>query len=115
MSDLTIRELQERAHKTAIEHGWWTGERNVGELIALMHSELSEALEEWREYGYVSARRAWEAGAEPKPVGLGAELADCVIRIADFCKHYNLDLAALLEMKMEYNETRPYRHGGKRA
>jgi hypothetical protein len=111
---LTVRELQQRVHKAACEKGWWTGERNVGELIALMHSELSEAMEEWREHG-VSGRRAWEAGVEPKPVGLGIELADCVIRIADFCERWGLDLTASLEMKMAYNDTREFRHGGKRA
>jgi len=100
MSDLTIRELQERAHKTAIEHGWWEGDRNVGELIALMHSELSEALEEWRKGELLNVAR---------------ELADCVIRIADFCERHGFDLTALLETKMAYNDTREFRHGGKRA
>jgi NTP pyrophosphatase (non-canonical NTP hydrolase) len=48
-----------------------------------------------------------------KPEGVVAELADIVIRVADLCGLYGIDLDAALEEKMAYNSTRPYRHGGK--
>ena len=45
---MEIKELQKQVHENAKEHGWWDGEeRNFGELIALCHSELFEALELW--------------------------------------------------------------------
>jgi len=40
--------LQFHVHRTAVNKGWWDSERNEGEAIALMHSELSEALEALR-------------------------------------------------------------------
>ena len=43
------------------------------------------------------------------------ELADAIIRIADMCGAYGLDLEEALTKKMEYNKSRPYRHGGKKA
>ena len=42
---MDLKEFQKEVHQTAIDHGWWETDRNIGEQIALMHSELSEALE----------------------------------------------------------------------
>jgi NTP pyrophosphatase (non-canonical NTP hydrolase) len=83
--------------------------RTVGEDIALMHSELSEALEEHRS-GHPNAEVYFH---ERKPEGIPIELADVVIRIAAFCGQYNIDLANAIETKIAYNLTRPYKHGGK--
>ena len=41
------------------------------------------------------------------------ELADCVIRIADMAELLGIDLEGCIRVKMEYNKTRPHRHGGK--
>jgi len=85
-------------------NGWWDGERNDGELIALMHSELSEALEALRNGN----------GSSEKMPGFNAveeELADAVIRIMDYAAGCNLRLAEAIEAKMVYNAIRPYRHG----
>jgi NTP pyrophosphatase (non-canonical NTP hydrolase) len=48
-----------------------------------------------------------------KPLGLGSELADIVIRVFDLAGMLNIDIAAEIERKMRYNESRPYKHGGK--
>ncbi len=109
--NMTINELIEQAHATAEEKGWHERKRTFGELIALCHSELSEALEEYRK-GCLPDQRGYEAGSS-KPIGVPIELADVLIRIFDLCGAYGIDLEEALEIKMEYNKTRTYRHGNK--
>jgi len=129
----TIPELQIICHNIAVKKGFWdcpecngTGKkkslflqfinseynydecnncngnghinRNNGELIALMHAELSEALEDLRK-------------GNDKHVG--EELADCVIRILDFCQGRDIDLAHEIENKIKKNKKRPYKHNKK--
>ena len=110
----TLNELRDQCYKTAVEHGWHEKEANVGEKIALMHSELSEALEAYRDnkpLNMIYFTHVTEA--HPKPDGVPVELADVIIRILDFCGRYGIDIEDAVQTKMAYNETRPYRHGGK--
>ncbi len=65
-----------------------------------MHSELSEALEAMREH-------------RPQ-VEIAEELADCCIRIFDFCGARKIDLETAIAKKLEYNKNRPFRHGNKK-
>ena len=87
-------------HSIARQKGWWDRERNDAEIIALLHSELSEALEALR-------------NNEP-PERIAEELADCLIRIFDYCGGRNLDLEKALLEKIKKNRKRPYRHGNKK-
>jgi NTP pyrophosphatase (non-canonical NTP hydrolase) len=48
-----------------------------------------------------------------KPEGIPTELADIIIRVLDICANWGIDISAAIADKMAYNETRPYRHGGK--
>lgn len=102
-----INSLTKKAHQNAVAHGWWEEERSFGEIVALMHSELSEALE--------YARKNPNAPSDhiPNFTGIEEEFADVVIRIFDYCGRKNLRLGEAIIEKMKYNKTRPYKHGNK--
>ncbi len=100
--------IAEEAHQCAVDKGWYDGstERNPAELIALMHSELSEALEAFRE-GNPKDKHC------PKFSSAEVELADCVIRIMDASEQLGLNVCGAMRAKMQHNWTRESRHGGK--
>tara|TARA_Y100001970_G_scaffold141265_1_gene173898 strand:- start:144 stop:467 length:324 start_codon:yes stop_codon:yes gene_type:complete len=107
---MEINKLINLSHNIAKEKGWWDKDREVPEIIALIHSELSEALEEYRVNDNLNIR--YENG---KPEGFVVELADALIRIFDLSGKYKLDLQNALEEKIQYNKSRKYRHGNKKA
>lgn len=102
-----ISELVEKAYQNSKNHGFWEEEKNFGEVIALMHTELSEAFEEYREGKNINETYYEEDG---KPCGIPSELADVVIRIFDFCGGVDIDLEKIILEKMKYNESRPQKH-----
>jgi len=102
----TLREIQSAVHALAVEKGRWGTERSIGESIALVHSELSEALEEARE-----GKFGIHFAASGKPEGFGVELADAVIRIMDIAEQEGIDMQNAIATKHQYNKTRPHRHG----
>lgn len=136
---MNLTEFSKDVHKNAVDHGWWENDRGFGEVIALCHSELSEALEEYRAGGlpneiYYAENMCKECGGlcvpdaadecpcnpeecgackKGKPEGIAVELADCMIRILDWCGKENIDIERIIKQKHEYNKTRPYKHGGK--
>ena len=109
---MQINDLVNASYKNAKDHGWHDSTRTIGDLICLMHSELSEALEEHRN-GHSPSEVYFNDDKPNKPEGIPVELADCIIRIFDFCGLHDINLEAVLKQKMEYNRTRPYRHGNK--
>lgn len=107
--DMKISELQYNCHENAMNHGWYKNPVNIPEKLALIHSEVSEALEDFRDGKmelYIS---------NGKPCGFPVELADIVIRCLDLAGYLAIDLESMIDLKMAYNETRPYRHGDKAA
>ena len=85
----------------AVTAGWWemgAKNRNKGEQLALIHSEISEALE--------GARKGICDDHLPKRLMEEVELADALIRIFDYAMGHNLDGAGALVEKLQYNRDR---------
>lgn len=103
--ETVIGSCVEECHGRSVKAGWYhnpaTGEpieRNVGEMLALIHSEISEALEGHRKNAndtHLPGRKMIEV-----------ELADALIRICDLAGYLKLDLGGAYREKLIYNETR---------
>ena len=78
--ELNLNEFAKEVHANSDRHGWWETKRSYGELTALFHSELSEALEEYR----AGRPNVWHAEGTNKPEGIAVELIDVAIRILDY-------------------------------
>ena len=85
--------------------GFWDKESNFGEAIALMHSELSEALE--------GRRKDLSDDHLPQYPMWQVELADCIIRILDLCGGMQVPIGQIVDEKLAYNASREYMHGKK--
>lgn len=93
---MTISELVKQAHENAKKRGFWDQPREIGTLLALIHSEVSEALE---------ADRKGHWG------NFNEEMADIVIRVCDLCGGLGIDLEREIRIKMEKNALRERLHG----
>lgn len=122
----TLNENAAEVHRNAVEHGWWNPQPSFEAVIALCHSELSEALEARRN----NEPLAWVD--DGKPEGIATEMIDCVAGIdyastSDWVSvnlhfkrgnnRYDISHSWICseskELKHLYNTTRPYRHGDK--
>ena len=132
----TINTLIKLAHEKAKNGGWWDAERNIGELLMLIVSELSEGLEALRKDHYadksvvtdlyndlainshdeefVLNEEQWKVSFEKSVKNsFEDELADVAIRLFDLCGGLNVDLEKHIDLKMKYNSMRGYKHGKK--
>lgn len=102
---MSINKLSKEIHQENVDAGWWTDlstglkkDRNVGELLCLIHSEISEAME-----GY---RKNLQDDKLPHRKMFEVEIADALIRIYDLAGAHNLDLDGAIEEKRQYNRSR---------
>lgn len=109
--------------RTAEEHGFT--DATPGEDMALIHSEVSEALEEIRDHRpmdrmyYLTSHKEETAAKEAdgqltKPCGVPSEMADIIIRVLHFSAKHGIDIGQAIKEKMAYNDSRPFKHGGKK-
>jgi hypothetical protein len=115
---VALGNFAEECHSNSVAHGWHDRDRTFGDFIALVHSELSEALEAFREPRPLAERlfhMSTSKVGDVKPDGILTELADVIIRILDYTGsiHATAQLIEALQLKHAYNMTRPHRHGGK--
>ena len=132
-----LNELAEKIHTNAVAHGFYDNEKvNIPEKLMLIVSELGEAMEAYRNEHY-SDISTFERHSDKEQIerykkinylddkdngfdimfesfikdGVQDEIADTIIRLLDLCGYMNIDIDKHIELKMKYNESRPYKHG----
>ena len=96
ISEMTLNELCDHCHAIAKSKGFWDEERNIGEALMLVVTEIAEAMEGYRHQDEDNFRE---------------EIADAFIRLFDFCGGMKIDIADDIEKKSNINKKRPYKHG----
>lgn len=125
---MDLKATAKEIHENARAKGFWDKERNLGEMLCLIHSEISEAMEADRTGNYYDQGsnddhdichseyndEEW-MGWFKKHVKnkFEDELSDVVIRVLDLCHHKGIDLEWHIKQKMRYNSMRPHMHGKK--
>lgn len=132
-----LNKLAKEIHKIAKAKGFYNKKnRSIAELIALIHCELSEAFEETRldndltkiyyKGSFLGSNDVVQINSKAdkvkfghefvidnKPLGFPTEIADTIIRLLDLSAYLKIDIDKVIKIKMEYNKTRPYKHGKK--
>lgn len=122
-----INELTKQIHENAKSKGFYESEKNIGEMLCLIHSEVSEALEADRKSHkadltlFEEEKSTYEIHGEEDAFKLSFEhhvknsfedeLADVMIRVMDLAGYKKIDLEKHIALKMKYNSMRSHKHG----
>ena len=108
-----LNELAKEIHENAIKHGWWDKPK-FHALLTHLHSEVTEIYKEYEDNHPINETYYSEdEQGNFKPEGVPSEIADVIILTLSICQHYDIDIEQVINEKMAYNKTRPYKHGGK--
>ena len=121
MNNMGLNKLSKEIHDNAVAKGFYDKPKEVGTLLMLAVSELSEALEADRksrkapegarhllEYQGRMFEELFEEGVKDT---FEDEMADTIIRVLDMCGYLGIDIESHVEAKMRYNSTREAKHG----
>lgn len=121
-----LNELAQQVHQNAIDKGFFEDEKSIGEMLCLIHSEVSEALEADRKNDYVASNVDMKyiidkSGSNDFKESYNynikhsfeEEMADIIIRVLDLCAFKNIDIDAHVKAKMRYNSLREKYHSKK--
>jgi len=122
---MNLNELKDKIHNNAVQKGFWDQERNIGEALMLIVTELAEGLETHRASGKIKlvddmVKKAMsemndeefkEHFALMVKDSFQDEMADSIIRILDLCGGLGIDIDWHIHAKMRYNATRSRLHG----
>ena len=106
-TNLDLNKFSEEIYLNSLNHGWYDNPKTFGDIISLCHSELSEALEQYRlGFDFDDIYYCIDIHKIKKPEGIGIELADCILRILDFCGSENINIEECINLKFQYNVMR---------